>query len=810
MIYYPTSNVGIGTNNPISDLHIYNEVINNSKLTIQNNSIGETANTITTTSGPFVTAQSIIDSIDKYMIFTSGTSAFTVPSDGIECDILMIGGGGGCKNGSGGGGAGACIVAIGQIFAGYATVTVSVATGGISNSEATGGDSIITVSLIERYRAKGGGAGSVGNAGGCGGGSRFNEDTNGNPGGDTVSTNIVTLPNGTIISSGPTIQSTYAVLGNAGGSNMVVASGAFGPLWSAAGGGGIGGPGVSRNITSDPPGYGGPGLDRVTINGITYNFKKYFTNNTTFGHNNNGFIGGGGGGAYGDESVDNNLSIGGQGGGGAGNPNGNPTGINAIGAANTGSGGGSWKNSSSLGGTGGSGIIIIRYRKKAATISSTIELIRGSTNDDTNIDYKMGNYEGSFKIISSLLGTDTDRLVINQPGNMTFSGSINATSYLLNNVNILTNISNTSNYVLSTSNILVNRIREEVGFGSNYTLRLSDNQSNYVLSTSNILVNHIREEVGFGSNYTLRLSDNTSNYVARINTALGLADSALGVRVDNTSNYVARINTALSSTTGQTTILSTAGQLIIGNGNGQTTTTTALTYTASQGLIIYAPVSSSGNDYLNIGYNSTNGIRFKERFIATDNVAVDLIQKVANVDKTASLTFHNGNVGIGTAALQSGYKLHVYGNMLVVGTISSTDDISAFFNISDDRLKIRIANINEPLKIIDKLNGFYYKVNELANSYGIINTETEIGLSAQEVQKVLPEVVKLAPFDIIKDINGNKISKSGENYLTISYEKLVPVFVEAIKELQKENKDLKQKYEYILEEIALIKKIINI
>jgi hypothetical protein len=35
----------------------------------------------------------------------------------------------------------------------------------------------------------------------------------------------------------------------------------------------------------------------------------------------------------------------------------------------------------------------------------------------------------------------------------------------------------------------------------------------------------------------------------------------------------------------------------------------------------------------------------------------------------------------------------------------------------------------------------------------------------------------------------------------------VPVFVEAIKELQKENKDLKQKYEYILEEIALIKKI---
>jgi hypothetical protein len=64
-----------------------------------------------------------------------------------------------------------------------------------------------------------------------------------------------------------------------------------------------------------------------------------------------------------------------------------------------------------------------------------------------------------------------------------------------------------------------------------------------------------------------------------------------------------------------------------------------------------------------------------------------------------------------------------------------------------------------------------------------MNTKQEIGLSAQNVQNVLPEIVKLAPFDIEKDKNGNHVSKSGNNYLTISYERLAPVFVEAIKEL---------------------------
>ena len=58
----------------------------------------------------------------------------------------------------------------------------------------------------------------------------------------------------------------------------------------------------------------------------------------------------------------------------------------------------------------------------------------------------------------------------------------------------------------------------------------------------------------------------------------------------------------------------------------------------------------------------------------------------------------------------------------------------------------------------------------------------KIGLNAQEVNKVLPEIVKIAPFDL----DNNNQSKSGKYYLTISYEKLVPILIEGIKELKKE------------------------
>jgi hypothetical protein len=80
---------------------------------------------------------------------------------------------------------------------------------------------------------------------------------------------------------------------------------------------------------------------------------------------------------------------------------------------------------------------------------------------------------------------------------------------------------------------------------------------------------------------------------------------------------------------------------------------------------------------MNMRYNSTNGIRFTQRYIGVDDVRYDLIQKVANVDKTVSLTFYNGNVGIGRTdptnifQVGSGNKLRIANNntdYTIIGT----------------------------------------------------------------------------------------------------------------------------------------------
>lgn len=108
------------------------------------------------------------------------------------------------------------------------------------------------------------------------------------------------------------------------------------------------------------------------------------------------------------------------------------------------------------------------------------------------------------------------------------------------------------------------------------------------------------------------------------------------------------------------------------------------------------------------------------------------------------------------------------------GTASFNGDVIAYY--SDMRLKTKLGDIEDPIGKIQALNGFYYEPNEVAESYGY-EKETRVGLSAQEVEAVLPEIVTDAPI--------------GDGYKTVDYAKLVPVLVEAIKEQQKQIDELK-------------------
>jgi hypothetical protein len=132
-----------------------------------------------------------------------------------------------------------------------------------------------------------------------------------------------------------------------------------------------------------------------------------------------------------------------------------------------------------------------------------------------------------------------------------------------------------------------------------------------------------------------------------------------------------------------------------------------------------------------------------------------------------------GGLSVGTTAVGT------------AGEIRATNNITAYY--SDARLKDFKGKIGDALYKVSQLNGYYYTENEKAEEFGYNNKELQVGVSAQEVQAVLPEVVTPAPFDL--DADGK--SKSGEDYMTVRYEKLVPLLIEAIKELKAEVEALK-------------------
>ena len=113
------------------------------------------------------------------------------------------------------------------------------------------------------------------------------------------------------------------------------------------------------------------------------------------------------------------------------------------------------------------------------------------------------------------------------------------------------------------------------------------------------------------------------------------------------------------------------------------------------------------------------------------------------------------SLGVGTAA--SG----------VAGEIRATNDVVAYY--SDARLKNFEGKIDSALDKVKQLNGYYFTENETAKKLGYANDKRQVGVSAQEVEAVLPEIVTEAPIS--------------NEYLTVKYEKLAPLFIEAIKEI---------------------------
>lgn len=294
-----------------------------------------------------------------------------------------------------------------------------------------------------------------------------------------------------------------------------------------------------------------------------------------------------------------------------------------------------------------------------------------------------------------------------------------------------------------------------------------------------------------------------------------VSENCLGIGGSSTLNgWRARVNGALYTDAGtyssafyassnSTYYLDLAGA-VSGRINGRIYIGTTTSYTAggSPNLTIVKTSAGARADHLELRNESTNAntacsINFmmtggdssnpNARIVSTRSASFDgTLEFYVGGNLTTGIFINSsGNVGIGRT--DPGYKLDVNGSTRIVtalgvgtapsgttGEIRATDNITAYY--SDERLKTKLGAIENPIEKVKALSGFYFEANETAIALGY-QKKREVGVSAQEVQAILPEIIAPAPID--------------DKYMTVRYEKLIPLLIEAIKEQQKQIEELK-------------------
>jgi len=184
----------------------------------------------------------------------------------------------------------------------------------------------------------------------------------------------------------------------------------------------------------------------------------------------------------------------------------------------------------------------------------------------------------------------------------------------------------------------------------------------------------------------------------------------------------------------------------------------------SAGVVLYQSAANTTSNTLvgTAGFLLTSAGTGQPTWTDPATLSVNIANTATSITgTTANSQFFS--IGVGTAADSAN-----------TGSIRATGTIVAGF--SDDQLKTKLGNIDNALDKVMSLSGFYYEPSQLALDLGY-TTSKQVGVSAQEVQKVLPEVVVPAPID--------------DKYLTVQYDRMIPLLIEAIKELKNEVEVLK-------------------
>jgi hypothetical protein len=273
---------------------------------------------------------------------------------------------------------------------------------------------------------------------------------------------------------------------------------------------------------------------------------------------------------------------------------------------------------------------------------------------------------------------------------------------------------------------------------------------------------------------TIVARDASGNFAANVGTFTTVSGAGGSVTAINASNIstgtLDNARTTAASANGASTIIARDAS---GNFTANVATLTTVTgdgsgITALNGTAITTgTVANARTTAASANGASTIVARDASGNFSAGTITASLTGNASGSAATFTATNQNSqfnSVGVGTAG--SG----------TAGEIRATNNITAYY--SDDRLKNNLGNIPNALALVKTLNGFYYEANQTAVDLGY-EVKREVGVSAQQVQAIMPEVVAPAPID--------------EKYLTVRYERLVPLLIEAIKELEAQVAELKAK-----------------